>query len=114
MNLSKLSLTTSILAVPASVVIALQESGLGVIGVLIIAPIVVAILAGLLAIASLMRRDRPRWLSIVALLVAIAPATTIATLVAYKRFDENRYQNGLAESASPQQVVTPPSLPPKR
>jgi hypothetical protein len=99
MTLTEASIATTLIGIPAGGLLALTQDGLGVLGMLILGPLAATLVGAALAVAALVRRETPRWLSIVALVLALAPAVTLATLVSAKRIDEERYQNSRASAA---------------
>ena len=99
MTLSKVSMATTLVGVPAGALLALTQNGLGVLGMLVLGPLAATTVAAALAVAALVRREKPLWLAIVALVLALAPAATLGTLVIVKRIGDERYQNDLARRA---------------
>ena len=112
MTLAKASIATTLIGVPAGALLALTQTGLGVIGMLVIGPLAATAVGAALAVAALVRRETPRWLSIAALVIALAPSVTLATLVIAKRIGDERYQNDLARRAQ-SSVVVPAISPPR-
>lgn len=85
MNLAKTSIVTTVLAIPVGIAVAFQQHGLDLIGVIVLTPIAITLLAGALAVASLVKREQPRWLSVLALVIAVTPTIILAGAVAYER-----------------------------
>jgi hypothetical protein len=96
MNSAKLSIGVTLVGLFAIPLAALNSVGYAVMGVVILGPIALSIASTGLAIASFIRADRPRWLSVLALIVAIGPGLVVGTLIGLKRYDDYRYQESLA------------------
>lgn len=110
MRLATVSILLTLIGIAVSVVVALNTKGLGVIGVIIIAPIIVSLIGAGFAIASLIKRERPRWLSILALVISPAPAVALGTLMLLKKYED--YQNRSSEMRLPPAAQLSPHTPP--
>lgn len=99
MRLATVSILITLIGIAVSVVVALNAKGLGVIGVIIFAPIIVSLIGVIFAIASLIKRERPRWLSILVLVISLAPAAMLASLIVLKKYED--YQNRSSQMRLP-------------
>ena len=79
--------------VAIAIVAAANSSGYGVLGVLILAPVLTTIVAAPFAIASFVKRERPVWCSVIAAAISIGPTVFLVGAVVVKRMGDDAYQN---------------------